>query len=163
VSFPSRAATDTARDFDRATLEHDRAVAAALEPIHRRYRAELENLLRRATQSNDLDTAVRIKQQLEKLGPNTPANLPAGKAEAIGVWGFKNNADGHTGSVEIHADNTYSSNGKRIGRWAIEGNQIVITLDEGGHQDRYDLPVRGGKLEGKNRLGHSLTLRRKPD
>jgi hypothetical protein len=157
------AVTDGAREFDQLTLERDRALAAASEPINRRYQAALEQLLRRATQANDLDTAVRIKAALARLSTTAPPGSGDSKAEVIGTWKFTNNADGHTGIVEINADNTYSSGGKQIGRWDIEGKQIVITLDQGGHQDRYDLPVRGGKLEGKNKLGHPLTLRRKAD
>jgi Lipocalin-like domain len=160
IPASSLAASDAAREFERVTLERERALAAAAEPINRRYQASLEALLKRATATNDLETAVRIKQVLEKLSSKTPATLSPASVSVVGSWKFKNNADGHTGSVEVNADGSYSVDGKPIGSWEIRNDKLIITLNEGGHQDSYDLPVRGDKLEGRNRLGHPLILRR---
>ena len=44
---------------------------AAVEPINRRQQAALEALQRRATQANDLDTALKIKEALQKLPATT--------------------------------------------------------------------------------------------
>jgi hypothetical protein len=153
-------ATDAAREFERATVERERALAAAAEPINRRYQTTLEALLKRATATNDLDTAVRIKQVLEKLSSKAPEAVSSASVSVVGSWKFRNNSDGHTASVTINADGSYSVDTKPIGRWEIKGEKLIVTLNDGGHQDTYDLPVRGDKLEGRNRLGHSLTLRR---
>ena len=59
-----RAETATERDFNLARAERDKAAAAAVEPINRRYKDSLEQLLRRATQGNDLNTALKIKTEL---------------------------------------------------------------------------------------------------
>jgi hypothetical protein len=44
--------------------QRDKAIAAAAEPINRRYQASLEQLLRRATQTSDLATANKIKAEM---------------------------------------------------------------------------------------------------
>ena len=160
VSDVSYGISDTAREFEKVTLERERALAAAAEPINRRYQTSLEALLKRATVTNDLDTAVRIKQVLEKLSAKTPATLSPAIVSVVGPWKFRNNSDGHAGSVEVNADGSYSVDGKIIGKWEIKADKLIVTLNEGGHQDTYELPVRSDNLEGRNRLGHALTLRR---
>ena len=153
------AESEVSRELDAMLLDHDRAIATAVAPVNQRYVAELQRLLKKAADAKDGDAAARIKAAIEQL--KQPAIL-SGKEAVVGLWSFKNESDGHTAAIEIHADHTYTAGGKRIGRWRIEGNQIVIALDEGGHEDRYILPPTGGKLKGSNRLGHSLSLTRLP-
>ena len=52
------------RDLKQLTDQRDKAVAAATEPINRRYKTSLEQLLQRAIQSKDLDAAVKIREAL---------------------------------------------------------------------------------------------------
>lgn len=52
------------RELAQMREERDKAVAAATDPINRRYQSSLEQLLRRATQTNDLDTANKIKAEM---------------------------------------------------------------------------------------------------
>ena len=155
----SAAESEVSRELDAALLDRDRAIAAAIAPVNQRYAAELQRLLKKATEAKDAETAGRIKAAIEQL---KQLPMARGKEAVVGLWAFKNESDGHTASVEIHADHTYTAGGKRIGRWRIEGNEMVISLDEGGHEDRYTLPPTGGKLKGRNRSGHSLTLARLP-
>jgi hypothetical protein len=158
------AATDAAREFDQLTNDRDKALAAAAEPINRRYQTALEALLRRATLANDLDTAVRIKQALEKASAKPPAAVTGTKAEVVGTWSVVNHTDGVTGVLEFKADSTALWGGARVGIWEIKGKQLIVSYDNrGGHQDRYNLPVRDGKLEGTNTPGQSLTLTRKTE
>ena len=49
------AQTDSARELKRLQDERDKGMAAAVEPVKRRYLSALEPLLRRATQMNDLE------------------------------------------------------------------------------------------------------------
>jgi hypothetical protein len=157
---PPLAGDEISRQFDELLLDRDRAIGTAVAPINARYVQELERLLRRAVEAKDMETAARIRPVIEALKLATSPRT--GKEALVGAWAFKNESDGHEGSVELRADQTYTTGGKRIGRWSVEGKQIVITLDEGGHQDRYDLPLSGGKLKGKNRSGHTVTLTRLP-
>ena len=72
LTIPVRAQSDTAREFKQQQEERDKALAAAAAPINQRYAAVLEQLLKRATQANDLDTAVKIRAELQKLGVTSP-------------------------------------------------------------------------------------------
>lgn len=66
--------TQYERELKALTEQRDKAVAAAAEPINRRYQTALEQLLRKATQANELEVAVKIKANLASI-PN--ATQPA--------------------------------------------------------------------------------------
>ena len=152
---PMRAAVDAAEEFYQLTLNRDKALANAAEPINRLYQSALESLQKRATLANDLDAAVRIKQALDKLFV---------KAEIVGTWNFFNHTDEVKAVVEFRANNTFFWNGVQVGMWDTDGNQLIITHEHrGGHRDFYNLPVRDGKLDGKNTPGHKVTITRKTE
>jgi len=149
------AASDTAREFDQLTLDRDKALAATAEPINRLYQTALEALQKRATLANDLDTALRIKQALEKL---------SAKAAIVGAWNFVNHNDGVKYVADFKADNSFLWDGRQVGMWTINGDKLIITHDNRrGHQDYYDLPVRDGKLDGRNTAGDRVTITRKTE
>ncbi len=52
------------RDLKQLTEQREKALAAAVDPINRRYQTSLEQLLQRATQAKDLDAAVKIRETL---------------------------------------------------------------------------------------------------
>src|ERR1700744_1129807 len=60
------------RQLAELTAERDKAISEANEPINRRYQAALQDLLRKATMSNDLDAAVKIKAALASADANAP-------------------------------------------------------------------------------------------
>ena len=82
---PLLAETDIAREMNQLQDQHAKAVAAATEPLKRRYQTSLEQLLKRATQTNDLDTALKIREQLTALGaaPVLPAAKPRYTRETL--------------------------------------------------------------------------------
>ena len=55
------------RELTELTAQRDKALLAVSEPVYRRYRTSLEQLLRKAHQANDLDAAVKIKAQLNSI------------------------------------------------------------------------------------------------
>src|SRR4051812_40548638 len=77
------AQTDSARELKRLQDERDKAMAAAAEPINRRHAAALEQLLRRSVQSNDTETANKIRADLQKLGI-TASSTGAGASNTLG-------------------------------------------------------------------------------
>ena len=149
------AATDAEREFDQLIRERDAALAEATLPIAQKYEAALTALMQKATQANDLDTAVRIKQTLAKLAEERDKTAVAGK------WDFLNKADGHTAPLEFNSDMTFSALGKRLGIWEIKGKELIAIHDnrEIG-KDVYSLPIHDGELNGSNRRGHALLLKR---
>ena len=68
--------TPLERELVQLQAQHTKALAAAAEPVNRRQIALLESLQRKATQANDLETAVKIKQELAKLAAAAPAANP---------------------------------------------------------------------------------------
>jgi len=60
------------------TEQHDKALAAATDPIHQLYRTALELLLQKANQSEDLASAAKIKAALIRLQSGAPS--PKAKA-----------------------------------------------------------------------------------
>lgn len=69
LSFASAAVagSDIEREFSQLKAQHKKALTQAVEPINRRYQASLEPLLRRATQAGDLDTALKIQNELKAI------------------------------------------------------------------------------------------------
>jgi|GEM_PF-2303448 len=61
-------------ELKRLREDRDKSLAAAAEPINRRYQQALEALLRRATQAADLTSAIKIRDELQKLGVANPVN-----------------------------------------------------------------------------------------
>ena len=59
-----RAEAPFEREFNQLREQRDKLIAAAAEPINRKYQVSLDQLLRRAMQGNDLDTALKIKQEM---------------------------------------------------------------------------------------------------
>ena len=66
------------RELIQIAGQRDQALAAVAEPVNRRYKENLEALLRRATQANDLDAALKIRQAIANLsGPAGNATVAA--------------------------------------------------------------------------------------
>ena len=76
-------AADTAlsRELDDLQKLRAKALADAVEPINRKHQAALQQLLRRATQASDLETAVKVKELLSsgaQVEPTTGVRIPEG-------------------------------------------------------------------------------------
>ena len=67
------------RELEELKKDQEKAVAAALNPVNRRYQASLEALLRQAMEANDLHTANLVNAELKKLGVAV-GNVPAFKS-----------------------------------------------------------------------------------
>lgn len=83
TASPLLAETDIGREMNQLQDQHTKAVAAATEPLKRRYQTSLEQLLKRATQANELDTALRIREQLAALGAAATTGRPRYTKETL--------------------------------------------------------------------------------
>lgn len=54
--------------------QRDKALAAAVDPINRKYQTALEQLMDKATQNKDLESAVKIQEELRILAANGTAS-----------------------------------------------------------------------------------------
>ena len=156
---PLRAATEAEREFDRLTQERDKALASAAEPINRRYQSALDALLKKATQANDLETALKIKQATDRLATQISTASSRLNSELFGTWRVHNLADGLKATYDINPDNTFHMNGRRTGTWEVKKNQLILHYDVRLFE-RYDLPAQSGKLKGVNDPGQALTMTR---
>lgn len=90
------AETADEREFKQARADREKALAAAAEPINRRYKDILDRLFRKVTQAGQLDLAKEIQAELQVIG-GTPAataaggvgGLQAAPAAAAGATGGK--------------------------------------------------------------------------
>ena len=107
------------RECKQLKSQRDKDIASASEPIDRRYKDSLEQLLRSATLSNDLDGALRIKKEIELLSPAGKLQGTKWKTEsAIG------------GTVALEADGVAINPPGTRGTWKYSGgNRITITWD----------------------------------
>ena len=135
------AATDAERDLQKIVQERNSAIAAAAEPINRRYRTALEQLLRRATQTGDVDTAVKIKEALQALDPKDPGGAVIGDPPASRIvnttwlwWGSQTITFQNGGKVHWSEGQTWT--------WA---------------------PVDANTIKGKTSTGQPFTITFSPD
>jgi hypothetical protein len=150
---------DYVAEYEKLITQRSAATKAVSEALLRQYCTDLEPLVRRATEANDLDAAVRIRTELETATQ---------KLQCLGQWNLENLADGHKGVIDLHGDGTLTSGLTRLGVWDIEGSDLGSDLllhhaNRGGHHDRLKLPVRNGKLAGHNSMGHPIRLHRPAD
>ena len=128
---PLFAESQLEREHKALKEQHDKDIALAAEPINRRYRAALEQLLRRATQGNALDTALKIKEELKQLEGSNPSPSGLKRLFESSVWGFHN--DGTFGGPP-NPKITFKAGGKVsteppvewITGWEVTGNQLKL-------------------------------------
>jgi hypothetical protein len=75
--------TEIATEFAQLKAQHTKAIAQAVEPIDRRYKFSLEQLLRQATQAANLDLAMSIQGELKTL---QAAGLRAALGGSTWAW-----------------------------------------------------------------------------
>lgn len=78
LAVPAYCEAPYERDLKQLVEQRDRALAAASAPILERFKIEAEQLLRKATQGGDLDTANRIKAIIGSGTAPTAASDPDG-------------------------------------------------------------------------------------
>ena len=127
LSLPLHAGPNEA-DFAQLKDLREQALSAASQPINQMYRASLEQLLRRATQDDDTETAAKIKFELQALA-EAPAAPPAMTPEASRLrvqlrgteWRLSPSK-----TFTLHEDGSTSSSWHdRHGKWKVLGPNLV--------------------------------------
>jgi hypothetical protein len=120
-----------ASEFAQLRAEHTRAVAQVVEPIDRRYQASLEQLLRRATQSANLDLALSIQNELKTI---QAADLRAALDGSNWAW----TRPGVRETVQFFKDGTLKHQ-SFSGTWeVIDSHSIRIKASWGESQLRFN-------------------------
>ena len=140
------------REFNQLQEQRDKAITAAIEPVNRRYQASLEQLMRKATQANDLDTANRIKQALTITTATSGASVATDSF--LGKWVFRSGV--WSDSRELKSDGWVICKIDGVGKWAVNGTELKIDFPN-GRWVVLTLPVHNGKLSGKTITGEQMT------
>jgi hypothetical protein len=157
TSVPILAASPIEQEFKQLQQQRDKAIADATDPINRRYQVALEQLLRKATQANDLDAALKIRQFLQ--GQAQPAEKSNGR-EFIGRWTIAMPDNGWHAEVEIKKDGTYHQTSPAGGFdevWEATGDTLKLTNKTKGI-NTFSLPMKNRTLSGTDNTGRVVTL-----
>ena len=116
------------RELQQLKEQRDKAVATAVEPINRRYKDSLELLLKRSTQGNDLDTALKVKEAMQHLSEGGGKGSAGGdiysRKETTKAWtGTQWRWDGGSG-IQIRAGGEAYVGGERC-TWSPEQDGAI--------------------------------------
>ena len=138
------------KDFDELKLQREKAVAAAIVPIDQKFRQALEQMLKRATQASDLQTATKIQEALTEL--DTAANHPA---DMVGLWDQMR--EGKPYARRFMADGTGDGSGTPF-KWAVKGKKLILTYTTNNSVEEYSFPPKEGVMTGTTVWGTKCKL-----
>ncbi len=155
LTFPVevlRAGTPLEQELKALQQQREKAEAAAIDPIERRYQESLEQMLRRALQAKDLEGSVKIQEAISILPKEAAKQL-------AGTWTLLAST-GYTATLTFRADGTGSHASGEKFPWRISGAMVFIGLDD-SKADKFYLPIRNGQMKGINVWGNELTITKK--
>jgi len=163
---PLLAESDIAREMTRLQDDYTKAVAAATEPLSKRYQASLEQLLQRATLAKDTENAAKIQAQLTALQAATasPTAKPQHTREALRqlllttewVWSAK--PDDRTNTTHVtFTQNQFVMSGKPFCAYKII-DPFTLELDKRilKFSDDYKSFEVNSWADGTPRFGHRI-------
>jgi hypothetical protein len=139
-----------ATEFKLLAQQRDKALAEAEAPVLRRYKEALQLLQKKVTQAGDLETAMKIKEELAKMGeapPNSEVSAEGTAAIFIGKkWGWFVGEDEQAsrhGVLEFRENGVLIKQGEVGGfltKWqALPNRMIKVMHNDGGFWAfRYD-------------------------
>ena len=147
------------RELAQVAEQRDKALAAAADPIQRKYHATLEQLLRRAMKANDLDAALKIKNELKKL-PRTDGDQRNDLANSLRgskwTWeppngfvtfdasGKMTASAGWSCSWEVTAPKTVTLSSTNSGKTTLQFDEDFAKFS--GHDFSGTIAVKGARL-----------------
>ena len=134
--------TPSARELRQLTETHQKAVSAAVAPLTARYQSFLQLLLKRAMQSNDLDTALQIRQLLAPAAttPATPTAAATLPQPALGspdtkrelekaligtTWAWSGAKEGEGSGRVVFSDGGKAQLEGQNYRWEVTGKRSI--------------------------------------
>ena len=117
------------RDLNQLKGQRDKALTAATDPINRRYKESLDDLLRRATQASDLDAATKIKEEINQLGIASPVSISSFTEKLLKQAWTWTSSPGSRAKLEFTRDGNVIHAGWKDAKWAAKPpNTLVITM-----------------------------------
>lgn len=148
----SLGATSVEEELKQLQQQREKAVAAAVDPVDRKYQEALEQMLRRALQAKDVEGAVKIQNLLSSL-PGVVAK------QLAGTW-ILTASTGYRAELTFREDGSVSYSGADKIPWRVSDGVLLVGSRK-GEEDRFLLPVKEGSLKGNNIHGNALTLTKK--
>ena len=97
LGSPAKAQTSFAAEFSKLKEQRQKELDAAAEPVNRHYVEAFQQLLRRASTGGDLDTALKVREDLERLGVTTSTGAaPLAGTVAAATQSFEHRMIGST-------------------------------------------------------------------
>jgi hypothetical protein len=148
-------------EFKELQEKHEKDLAAAVEPINRRYQGELQQFLKKATQAGDLETALKVKEALQIPAPAEKVSVGAGEpvpsdleARVLGDWILENAQGKVLYPVQIERQEAgvvrlTRSGGSMafFGIYKLEGNNLVKQPRPGDPNPDMTWHYAGGHLK----------------
>jgi len=141
------------QQFELASEARQQALAEAAIPINRKYLSYLEQLLRRATQNNELDVAIKIKAAIDDLKITTTKDS---LYIYVGSWML---VDGDYKDVrKLYKNGKWGGQqGPADGTWTVDEKYLTLHYAN-GRSEPFTLPMKDNSLTGTNMYGDHLTL-----
>lgn len=124
---------------------YEQARFRALDPIEKKYVAELEKLKARFTKESKLEEAMGVEAELKRLlNGATSAGFKGKLVPAIltkGEWKFHNKPGNYTTWLSFTATGDIFERGKKesVGKWMIKEKEGVLRLDFRETWDEWDV------------------------
>ncbi len=146
----AQASPGYATELKLLAQQRDRELADVTAPVIRRYKDSLNLLLKKATQAGDLPTALKVKEELAKMGEATPnSEISAQGTESIFLgkkWGWFVGDDDHAsrhGILEFQEKGVLIKSGeveKFLTTWEAMPGRLIKVMNKNGRYwvFRYD-------------------------
>jgi hypothetical protein len=167
AATPLFAASDET-EFLQLREKRDEALANAAKPINQQYQTSLQQLLRRAIDDKDKDTAAKIQFELQSLSTGGTASLLPADAAARSVAADPATFQGQLAETKwrlnpdktfvLHADGTSTSNWTpRRGSWKIIGpNTLELSIWNVARTDQVSIAQGGTLITWQNKEADQL-------
>lgn len=151
--------TPPPKELVAARERYQQELDASAKPGRDRYIANLQSMLRAATQRGDLKTALAYQNEIDAVSGSNSSS--AGPLSAIlGKWAA-HYPDGHVGATwEFYAGGKVVYGGTDQGTWTVEGDKITFKRNKGDTVDTIFLPLNPRGTKGKNYKGIPFTFKR---
>lgn len=148
LASASAADSPYAKDLSQLIEQRDRAVEQALAPINAKFKAAAEQILRRATQAGDLESAQKIKDAIESgIAPAAESvrdlrkHLAGTQWKAIDATSVR---PGLAATLTFAEDGLLEPGGLR---YEISSNRTAVIVFKGGDRQSLTLDRSGKRLE----------------
>jgi len=176
-SSPTKKAANNSEDDATASKEpsaltvarkaYQTQVNAALDPIKKKYIAQLEELKKQLGGKGDLEGATAVQREIdavnraakkENIGTADGDEATDNSYEPTGMWKFTCTTSGWSSTLDIKDDGTCHVGDGRNGTWEVKGGKLTVTLPDGVNEFKINKNATD-LLNGKNKYKPELKVK----